>query len=610
MGEPSTAPMLLTRLVAASAAISATRSRSVKVGLLAAVLLDAASPDPAVPCSTGESGHTARVRRVVADTPVVMAGPADADHVPVGPADRTVAVVASYLAGVLPQGRIGVGWRQLTRPGDRDPQPDRPKQGPDRAELAGERSAVGSGTQPQPTRADSAAAVLTVLELDDLLTQIAGTTGQGSAQARARLLAEIFERTTAAEREFVRALVGGGMRQGASEGLTVAAVAAAAGVPEGLVQRALMLGGELGPVAVAALTGGAQALAAVGLRVGRPLRPMLAASAPDVASALAAHPDRPVVLEAKLDGIRIQIHKADTHVRVFTRGLEEISARLPQVVSFAQALPCASAVLDGEALALAADGRPLPFQVTSSGGARQPQASGESAADHPVLRPFVFDLLHLDGRDLLDEPASQRHAQLEALVAPEHRVATLVTADPAAAEAFFADTVATGHEGVVIKDLEAPYAAGRRGSHWIKVKPRHTLDLVVLAVEWGSGRRTGWLSNIHLGARDPETGGFVMLGKTFKGMTDEMLAWQTQRFLQLEESRTGHVVQLHPEQVVEVAFDGLQTSRRYPGGLALRFARVVRYRLDKSADEADTIATVRALARPARTPTPTARQRP
>ncbi len=549
--------MLLSRLVETSAAVSATRSRTVKVTLLAQLLRRAAQPDRGGQPDRADLTQTAEAIRPVEPDGACETG-------------RTVSIAANYLAGSLPQGRIGVGWRQLSQ---------------------------RESTEVRPGVSD-----LTVQEVDALLTRIAVTTGPGSAQARARVLAEIFARCTPAEEDFLRALIGGGMRQGASEGLMVAAVGIAAEVAEGLVHRALMLGGELGPVAAVALTGGAAALAEVGLRVGRPLRPMLASSAPDVSSALAAHPGHPVVVEAKLDGIRIQIHKSDTQVRVFTRGLDEISARLPQVVSFAQALPCHSAVLDGEALALGPDGRPLPFQVTSSSGARHP-ATKESPAGQPVLRPFVFDLLHHDGRDLLDEPASHRQARLAELVAPEHRVAQLVTVQVAQAEDFFATTIADGHEGVVIKALDAPYAAGRRGSHWVKVKPRHTLDLVVLAVEWGSGRRTGWLSNIHLGARDPDTGGFVMLGKTFKGMTDEMLAWQTRRFLALEVSRTSHVVKLRPEQVVEVAFDGLQSSRRYPGGLALRFARVLRYRADKSAHQADTIATVRALAGPMTTPT-------
>jgi DNA ligase-1 len=317
---------------------------------------------------------------------------------------------------------------------------------------------------------------------------------------------------------------------------------------------------------------------------------MLASSAPDVAAALAkAGSGSEVAVDVKLDGIRIQVHRAGDDVLVATRSLEDITARLPEVVEVARALPAESFVLDGEALALdEATGRPRPFQETAS---RTAMAAGVT------VTPYFFDVLHLDGRDLLDVPAGERAAALERLVPPEHRVPRLVTADATSAQAFLADTLGSGHEGVVVKDLAAAYDAGRRGAAWVKVKPVHTLDLVVLAVEWGSGRRQGMLSNIHLGARDPATGGFVMLGKTFKGMTDEMLAWQTERFLALETHRDGHVVHVRPEQVVEIAFDGLQRSSRYSGGLALRFARVVRYREDKTAAEADTIETVRSLSR-------------
>jgi DNA ligase-1 len=337
-------------------------------------------------------------------------------------------------------------------------------------------------------------------------------------------------------------------------------------------------------VAVAAQAGGEQALAAITLQVGRPVLPMLASSAPTVADALAGFGvGTPVAVETKLDGIRIQVHRDGDEIAVYSRSLDDITARLPAVVEAVADLPAHRLVLDGEALALRPDGRPMLFQDTASAQA--------------LLTPFFFDLLHLDDLDLVDEPTSVRCDRLAAVVPPRLRVERLVTADAQAAEAFSQQSLAAGHEGVVIKSLDGGYAAGRRGSNWVKVKPVHTLDLVVLAVEWGSGRRHGWLSNIHLGARDEATGGFVMLGKTFKGMTDEMLAWQTERFLGLETRREGHVVYVRPEQVVEVAFDGIQRSTRYPGGMALRFARVLRYRDDKRAEEADTVATVRALAR-------------
>jgi len=352
-----------------------------------------------------------------------------------------------------------------------------------------------------------------------------------------------------------------------------------------------MLAGSTTAVSVAAMTGGRDALSGFGLEVGRPVLPMLASSAPDVAAALAKAadaPGAPVSVDVKLDGIRIQVHRDGDDVLVATRTLEDITARLPEVVAVARALPSSRFVLDGEALALDEDGRPRPFQETAS---RTAQQAGVA------VTPYFFDVLHHEGVDLLDAPGAERLALLDRLVPAEHRVPRLVTGDPAEAQVFLQDALDSGHEGVVVKSLAASYDAGRRGAAWVKVKPVHTLDLVVLAVEWGSGRREGWLSNIHLGARDPETGAFVMLGKTFKGMTDEMLAWQTERFSDLAVDpgsiKDHYVVPLRPEQVVEIAFDGVQRSSRYPGGMALRFARVVRYRDDKTAAEADTVATVR-----------------
>jgi ATP-dependent DNA ligase I len=359
-------------------------------------------------------------------------------------------------------------------------------------------------------------------------------------------------------------------------------------VPVAEVRRAMMLRGSLGVVAAAALSGGSEALGAFGLEVGRPVRPMLAASAPTIEDALAKI-DGPVAVEWKLDGIRIQAHLSGGNVRLFTRTLDDITARLPEVVSILVKLPVTAAVFDGELIALREDGRPLPFQDTASRTATQ-----DTGPTVP-LSVFLFDVLHLDGADLIDAEARQRHAALARSVPPELLMPRLITASAGEAAAFFTDALAHGHEGVVVKSLTAPYAAGRRGAGWIKVKPRHTLDLVVLAVEWGHGRRRGWLSNLHLGARDPDTGGFVMLGKTFKGLTDELLTWQTSRLLALEERRDSYTVYVRPVLVVEIAFDGVQRSPRYPGGLALRFARVLRYREDKTAAEADTIDTVRAL---------------
>ena len=353
-----------------------------------------------------------------------------------------------------------------------------------------------------------------------------------------------------------------------------------------------MLGGDLPGVAAAALTGGAAALADFTLRVGRPVGPMLAQTSTGVGDALHRLGGE-AVFEAKLDGARVQIHRSGDEVTVYTRSLDDVTARLPEVVEATLALPVTDLIADGEAIALRPDLRPHRFQVTASRFGRSVDVGAARAAQ--PLSVFFFDLLHLDGTDLLDEPAHVRAAALDAVVPARHRVDRLVTADAVAAQEFLDRTLAAGHEGVMAKSLSSPYEAGRRGAGWLKVKPVHTLDLVVLAVEWGSGRRTGKLSNIHLGARDP-AGGFVMLGKTFKGMSDAMLDWQTVRFTELATGPLDqYVVPLRPEQVVEIAFDGVQGSSRYPGGMALRFARVVRYRDDKGPAEADTVDTVRAL---------------
>lgn len=435
-----------------------------------------------------------------------------------------------------------------------------------------------------------------VLETEDALAAIAAVHGAGARAERRRLLDALFGRATGPEQELLAGVLVGDLRQGALDALLGDAVAKAAGVPAPAVRRALMLRGSARAVAGAALTDGEPALRAFGLRVGRAVRPMLAAAAPDTAAAL-ERIDGPAALEWKLDGIRVQVHRDGREVAVFTRSLDEITGRVPELVEAALALPVGSAVLDGEAIALGPGGRPRPFQVTAARAASR-QDPARLRAETP-LRPFFFDLLHLDGTDLLDLPAARRWAALEQAVPAGLRVPGLLTGDPGQAEAFLRDALGHGHEGVLVKDPAAPYAAGRRGAGWIKVKPHHTLDLVVLAAEWGSGRRRGFLSNLHLGARAAGAQGlppWVMLGKTFKGLTDELLVWQTRELLAREVGRDSTTVRVRPELVVEVAFDGLQRSPRYPAGLALRFARVVRYRDDKLAEEADTVAAVRALA--------------
>jgi len=468
-----------------------------------------------------------------------------------------VRVAVAYLSGSLPQGTIGVGWAAL-----RDLPPP---------------------AQPPPT--------LELLAVDVAASRIASISGPGSQAARRAELEGLFGRATEDEQQFLAGLLLGELRQGALEGVMVDAVAKAGGVPASDVRRALMLSGDLGEVAAGALGEGRGALARFRLTVLRPIQPMLAQTADDLESALARI--RPAVVEWKLDGARIQVHRSGADVRAFTRNLADITERVPEIVGAVEGLAVESAILDGEAIALGPDGRPKPFQVTMSRFGSKVRA-GELKDEVP-LSPFFFDVLHLDGEDLIDLPARERLAALGRRLPAELCVSRIVTDDVQEARTFLDDALARGHEGVMVKSLEARYEAGRRGSGWLKVKVAHTLDLVVLAAEWGHGRRRGRLSNLHLGARDAESGGFVMLGKTFKGLTDEMLAWQTERLLELETRREGHVVHVRPELVVEVAFDGVQTSPRYPGGMALRFARVKGYRPDKGPEEADTIGTVRSI---------------
>ena len=458
------------------------------------------------------------------------------------PADEIEAAVA-FLTGEPRQGRIGIGWA----------------------------TAFGvHGDHAESSR-------LTVADVDGTIDRIEALTGPGSVEARRAALGDLFGRATEEEASFLRRLFTGELRQGALEGLMADAVAQAAGVPGALVRRACMLAGDLPRTASVALSGGAPALRAIGLEVLRPVQPMLAATSASVADALESN--RLSSVEWKLDGARIQAHRRGADIRLFTRNLNDVTDRLPGVVAAVRSLPLDTVVLDGEVTGGAA------FQDTMSQFGRH--------AGSAELGVWLFDVLHLDGVDLIDAPLVERAAALER-IAPHLRVPSVHTDSVDTAEAFLAGALAAGHEGVMVKALSSPYEAGRRGKAWRKVKPVHTLDLVVLAVEWGSGRRRGWLSNIHLGARDP-AGGFVMVGKTFKGLTDETLRWQTARFLELETSREGHIVHLRPEQVVEIGLDGVQRSTRYPGGVALRFARVRRYRPDKSATEADLIATVQGM---------------
>jgi DNA ligase-1 len=427
--------------------------------------------------------------------------------------------------------------------------------------------------------APSPDASLAVIEVDRRFAAIAALHGPGSGKAKKEAFGALLAAATALEQGFLGALVLGELRQGAQDALVVDAIALAAKLEVRTVRTAYMLAGELGVVAAAALADGAAGLSRFGLTVFRPVLPMLAQTAGTAAEALASF-GGPAALELKLDGFRVQIHKDGDLVRVFSRALNDVTAQVPEVVAAAAALPVRRLILDGEASAFGLGGRPLPFQDTMR--------------RHGPLTLALFDALLVDDQTLLPTPAGERFAVLGEL-APAFAVPRVVTSDPAQASAYFDAAIAGGHEGVMAKALEAPYDAGNRGAAWLKIKKVHHLDLVVLAAEWGSGRRRGWLSNLHLGARDP-AGGWVMLGKTFKGMTDEMLAWQTAQFLAREVDRDGPIVYVRPELVAEIAFNDVQRSSRYPGGLALRLARVVRYRDDKTAAEADTIDAVRAIA--------------
>ncbi len=436
----------------------------------------------------------------------------------------------------------------------------------------------------------AAAPALTLTEVERRFTAIALLRGTGAGRGRKDGFGALLASATELEQAFLGALVLGELRQGALDALVVDAIAFATELPANMVRSAYMLTGDIGGIAEAALADGAAGLARFGLTVFRPVLPMLAQTAEDAAEALVTI-GGPAALELKLYGFRVQIHKDEDTVRVFSRALNEVTASVPEVVAFARALPARRLILDGEAIALGPGGRPLPFQDTM----RRFGKSKDLIASLP-LSLSLFDALLIDDQTLLATRAQERFTALDAL-APAHAVPRLITGDSAEATAFYDRAIASGHEGVMAKALDASYDAGNRGASWLKIKHVHRLDLVVLAAEWGSGRRRGLLSNLHLGARarDP-AGGFVMLGKTFKGMTDEVLAWQTTMLQSIEVDRDGHIVFVRPEKVVEIAFNDVQRSSQYPGGVALRFARLVRYRDDKTAADADTIETVRAIA--------------
>jgi DNA ligase-1 len=475
---------------------------------------------------------------------------------------REAELAALYLSGMLPQGRIGVGWRTI------------------RAATAG---------LPSEPRSETSERSLTLLGVDRALEDVAGDQGPGSSERKIGALRALLERTDEPGRRFLAELVLGELRQGALEGLVLEAITKAAGVGAAEVRQAAMFSGSVGDVARAALEEGAAGLARFSMKLLSPVAPMLASPAEDVAEALERLGE--AAFEYKLDGARIQLHKAGGEVRVFTRQLQDVTERVGEVVEWARALPAGEVVLEGEAIALRPDGRPQPFQVTMRRLGRSKDV--REAREQLPLSSFFFDCLFLEGEGpLVGLPYSERRERLVRTVAEEGLLPRIVTSRADEAERFLGQALEAGHEGLMAKALSAPYVAGQRGFHWLKLKLARTLDLVVLAAEWGSGRRKGWLSNLHLGARDPDSGRFVMLGKTFKGLTDDMLRWQTERLLSLEVRREDRVVHVRPELVAEIAFSDVQESPRYPAGLALRFARVKRYRTDKPAAEADTIQTV------------------
>jgi DNA ligase 1 len=468
-----------------------------------------------------------------------------------------IEIVVPFLSGQTRQGRIGIGYAALR------------------------------GARNSPT----ASATLEILDVDRILQSITETSGSGSQRQRLELLQSMFSRATEAEQQFLTGLLMGELRQGALEGIMLEGVAKAAGLPPDRVRRAAMMAGDIARVARAALEQGEAGLAQYDVQLFRPIQPMLAQSADDVPEALACIGQ--AALEYKMDGARVQVHKSGDDVVVYSRSLKDVTPAVPEVVDLTRALPAKDLILDGEVLSLQPDGRPQPFQITMRRFGRKLDV--HRMRQELPMTPFWFDLLYLNGAPLLDEPQARRFAALSEL-SREHLIPNLVTNDAPAADEFLEQALARGHEGIMAKAIDAKYAAGARGQSWVKVKRARTLDLVILAAEWGNGRRKGRLSNLHLGARDTQKGGFAMLGKTFKGLTDEMLEWQTRELLRLEIGRDSYTVHVKPELVVEIAFNEIQVSPRYVSGLALRFARVKRYRTDKTAAEADTFETVQRLA--------------
>ena len=496
-----------------------------------------------VAASSAVAGTSGRLEKVAHLADVIRRVPSD-----------EIETVIGFLSGAARQGRMGIGFAFLSRLREVPP-----------AETSS----------------------LDIREVDAAFDRLAVSSGAGSASRRAELLRGLFRQATHDEQDFLIRLLFGELRQGALEGVLLDAVAKASGIAAPRIRRAAMLAGDLAPVARTALVAGEDALSRFVLQPFQPVQPMLADSATDVNGALEALGE--ASFEYKLDGARIQVHKVGDEVKVYTRNLRDVTSAVPEVVTAARAMPAREVVLDGEVIALRENSTPQPFQITMKRFGRKLEVD-RMQAELP-LTPFFFDTLYIDGTALVDEPLSRRVQVLDD-VARRHMVPRLVTGDATAAAEFAGRALAAGHEGVMAKAVDGLYAAGRRGAAWLKVKQARTLDLVILAAEWGSGRRRGTLSNLHLGARDSERGGFVMLGKTFKGLTDEMLAWQTKKFLELEIGRDDYTVYIRPEVVAEIAFNEIQASPQYPGGVALRFARVKRYRSDKTAAEADTIATV------------------
>ncbi len=464
----------------------------------------------------------------------------------------------AFLSGATRQGRIGIGFATLRN----------------------------AGAPPAETPG------IELLEVDRVLDRLAEVKGSGSEQRKRELLNRLFMRATSSEQQFLVALLGGELRQGALEGIMLDALAQAAGISAARIRRAAMLAGSIRAIARPALENGEPGLSQFDIQLFRPVQPMLAQTAEDVTEALGALGE--AALEYKFDGARVQAHKSGDEVKIFSRGSNDVSAAIPEVVQAVRSLPAKDVILDGEVLSLDAQGRPRPFQVSMRRFGRRLDV--DRLLDELPMVPFWFDALYLDSAPILDEPQVKRFAALNAIVPPDNIVPHIVTANSSEAANFLGQALRQGHEGLMAKARNAAYAAGARGQSWLKIKQARTLDLVILAAEWGNGRRRGWLSNLHLGARDTVKGGFAMLGKTFKGLTDEMLAWQTQELLKLEVARDSYTVYVEPKLVAEIVFNEIQASPRYESGLALRFARVKRYRPDKSAQEADTFQTVQELA--------------